>query len=248
MPSPDGKYHPARQAPGSSSFVLGRRRRPRGRPWGRAGGLRALQLDPGSGGWSKDTGRAFRPTRRVTRRARGTTAWGRGESDWAARSGHGSQFARARHRPRRRSAVPERAVPAGQGAGRARPAAPRGRPARRRSRRSRPTRALQWTLPDRGHQVAAELRPACAGAVEQHHAHAEARPARAPQRPARRCHAAAPNARRVRRPPRRAAADAGVRRPACGTAVPIMQSRVTSALRASSVRPSVPAGRIGTTR
>jgi hypothetical protein len=36
--------------------------------------------------------------------------------------------------------------------------------------------------------------------------------------------------------------------PACGTAVPIMQSRVTSALRASSVRPSVPAGRIGTTR
>jgi hypothetical protein len=41
------EYHPARQTPRSSSFVLGHWRRPQGRPQD-AGGLRALQLDPGS--------------------------------------------------------------------------------------------------------------------------------------------------------------------------------------------------------
>jgi hypothetical protein len=43
-------YHPARQAPASSSFVLGRQVAGQlGRPKGLVGGLRALQLDPGSG-------------------------------------------------------------------------------------------------------------------------------------------------------------------------------------------------------
>jgi hypothetical protein len=43
------EYHPARQTPASSSFVLGRRTPASGDGPGRAGGLRALQLDPGSG-------------------------------------------------------------------------------------------------------------------------------------------------------------------------------------------------------
>ena len=43
------EYHPARQAPASRSFVLGRRRRRAGTARWPTGGLRALQLDPGSG-------------------------------------------------------------------------------------------------------------------------------------------------------------------------------------------------------
>ena len=49
MPSPAGKYHPARKRPASSSFVLGRRSPPAGMARCSKGGLRALQLDPGSG-------------------------------------------------------------------------------------------------------------------------------------------------------------------------------------------------------
>jgi hypothetical protein len=58
------EYHPARRRPASSSFVLGRRRRPQGRLQG-AGGLRALQLDPGGqAGWSRvgPTGPAQSPS------------------------------------------------------------------------------------------------------------------------------------------------------------------------------------------
>ena len=43
------EYHPARQPPASRSFLLGRRRRPAGTARARAGGLRGLHLDPGSG-------------------------------------------------------------------------------------------------------------------------------------------------------------------------------------------------------
>jgi hypothetical protein len=43
------EYHPARQRPASRSYVLGRRRRRPGTARRPAGGLRALQLDPGSG-------------------------------------------------------------------------------------------------------------------------------------------------------------------------------------------------------
>jgi len=49
------------------SFVLGRRRRPQGRLQG-AGGLRALQLDPGAGPDGPASGPQGRPNRRVARR------------------------------------------------------------------------------------------------------------------------------------------------------------------------------------
>jgi hypothetical protein len=67
MPSPGGNTTRPDRRPASSSFVLGRRRRPAGIVLGRAGGLRALQLDPGRAGWSRP-GPTGRPHHRAARR------------------------------------------------------------------------------------------------------------------------------------------------------------------------------------
>jgi hypothetical protein len=70
MPSPDGNTTRPDKAPGSRSFVLGRRLRPAGKVGG-PGGLRALHLDPGVGpDGPGDTGRPFRSPRSGARRAR----------------------------------------------------------------------------------------------------------------------------------------------------------------------------------
>ena len=57
------EYHPARQTPGSSSFVLGRWRRPQGRPQGAAACGRS-SLTSGRVGWSRvgPTGPAQSPS------------------------------------------------------------------------------------------------------------------------------------------------------------------------------------------
>jgi hypothetical protein len=92
MPSPGGNTIRPDKRPASSSFVLGRRRRPAETARGALGGLRALQLDAGSGRMVPRTRvgrsalRAAAPAGRGSSRNGSRASWARGYSEritWA---------------------------------------------------------------------------------------------------------------------------------------------------------------------